>query len=485
MKPSLSCWLIVVLLSGTVALQAADPLPNVVLIMADDLGYGDVQPLNPESRVPTPAFNRLAAEGITFSDAHTPSAVCTPTRYGLLTGRYCWRTALKRGVLNGYGLPLIEKDRETLGSLMRRAGYRTAVVGKWHLGLGLPGSTQEGFDFSKRLSHYPGTVGFDQSFVIPASLDFPPYVYFRDGLATTPVTVEQVAVGFPAFTRKGPRAADFNLQTCLDRLADEAVAVVESIKDSGKPTFLYFPLTAPHKPVLPNEKYADSTELGPYADFLRQVDATIGRVLDAIDREGLINETLIIVTSDNGSFMKRIGDGKIDHVDDEAVQGYRVEHHAANGPWRGTKADIWEAGHRVPLFVRLPNGKYAGTRKSEVVGLIDVMATLAEIVDTELPESAGEDSVSFAPLLRGKAFDRPPLICHSSGGMFAVRHGQWKLIAGNGSGGRQAPRGKPFAEPWMLIDLEQDPGEINDVADKQTEVFSRMKKSLIGIKGND
>ena len=465
---------------------ATDSRPNVVIVLADDLGYGDVQPLNPQSSIATPAFSRLAKEGITFTDAHTPSAVCTPTRYGLLTGRYCWRSRLKRGVQNGYGKPLIEDDRATLGSVLRSAGYQTSIVGKWHLGLGLHGD-ERSLDLSKTLTHHPGHLGFDHSFVIPASLDFPPYVYFENGNATTTKTANQSAVKFPAFTRKGPRAVDFDLRGCLDRLTDEAVAVIERMKESDKPTFLYFPLTAPHKPVLPNEKFAGSTELGPYGDFLRQVDATVGRVIGALDKGGVLDNTILIVTSDNGSFMRHLEPGQKDHVDDDTIQGYRGDHHLANASWRGTKADIWEAGHRVPFFVRLPKRKHAGSKVSQVVGLVDVMATLAENLDVELPAGAGEDSISFAAVLDNPQLQstRPPLICHSSGGMFAIRAGKWKLIAGNGSGGRQQPKGKPFAEPWMLVDLESDPGEQSNVAGQNPEVFERLKKELLEIKGND
>jgi arylsulfatase A len=453
--------------------------------MADDLGYGDVQPLNPSSTIPTPAFNRLASEGLTFTDAHTPSAVCTPTRYGLLTGRYCWRTRLKRGVQNGYGKPLIEGDRETLGTMMRRAGYRTTVVGKWHLGLGLPGD-ESGLDLSKPLTHHPGSVGFEHSFIIPASLDFPPYVYFQNGLATTPETLPQSAVSFPAYTRKGPRAVDFDMRGCLDRLTDEAVKLIGTMQESDQPIFLYFPLTAPHKPVLPSERFAGTTALGPYGDFLRQVDATVGRVIDALQTEGVLDETILIVTSDNGSFMYRIAADELDHVDDNTIQGYKPAHHMANADWRGTKADIWEGGHRVPFFVRLPEQKHAGKRVTQVVGLVDVMATLSELVGAE-PLQGGEDSVSFAHLLSDPAStsSRPPLICHSSGGMFAIRHGQWKLVAGEGSGGREPPRGKPFVGPWMLIDLQSDPAESTNVAEDHPEVFQRLRQSLLEIKGSD
>lgn len=459
--------------------------PHIVLIMADDLGYGDVEPLNPDLKLSTPAFNRLAQEGITFTDAHTPSSVCTPTRYGLLTGRYSWRTRLKRGVLNGYGAPLIEADRGTIASVLKRSGYRTAIVGKWHLGLGLRANVESGLDLSVPLTHHPGTVGFDQSFIIPASLDFPPYVYFRNGIATSRKTVEQQAVGFPGYTRRGPRADDFDMRGCLDRLAEEAIRVVKAIPSNDKPQFLYFPLTAPHKPVLPNREFAGTTATGPYTDFVRQVDATIGRVLTALDEAGVMEETVVIVTSDNGSFMKRIPAGSADHVSDQTVQGYHADHHRANGPWRGTKADIWEAGHRVPFFVRLPGKKLAGTRESSMVGLIDIFATLAELTATPVSKVEGPDSVSFMLLFNERDFERSPLIMHSAAGMFAIRKGSWKLIAGNGSGGREQPKGRPFAEPWMLVDLETDPIESQDKSKSNPEMFNLLKNELLRIKGDD
>jgi arylsulfatase A-like enzyme len=370
--------------------------------------------------------------------------------------------------------------------VLKAAGYHTSVIGKWHLGLGLAGG-QENLDLSQPLTHHPGTVGFDHSFIIPASLDFPPYVYFEDGKATSSETVAQPAVKFPAFTRNGPRAADFNMRGCLDRLADEAVAVIDQMKESSRPHFLYFPLTAPHKPVLPSKAFAGTTELGPYGDFIRQVDATVGRVIESLERNGVLDETLLIVTSDNGSFMFRTAEGEEDHVDDVSIQGYRVEHHRANAGWRGTKADIWEAGHRVPFFVRLPGQEYAGRRITRLTGLIDVMATLAEWIDHDLPETAGPDSVSFAAVLRNPASpqSRPPLICHSVAGMFAIRDGNWKLVAGNGSGGREAPRGQPFAEPWMLFNLEMDPEEQVNVAESHPEAFDRLRAQLLEIKGDD
>ena len=460
--------------------------PHIVVIMADDLGYGDVTPLNPKSKIPTPAFERLAAEGITFTDAHTPSAVCTPTRYGLLTGRYCWRSRLKRGVLNGYGAPLIEDDRPTIATTLGDSGYRTAIVGKWHLGLGLPGG-QTNLDLSKPLSYHPGHAGFDHSFVIPASLDFPPYVYFENGRATETKTVPNKKTGFPAYTRQGPRAIDFDMRGCLDRLADEAIEVIQTMRESSEPVFLYFPLTAPHKPVMPTPKFAGTSKLGPYGDFVRQVDDTIGRVITALDDAEVIDETLLIVTSDNGSFMYRAADDERDHVQDDTIQKFHPHNHTSNANWRGTKADVWEGGHRVPFFVRLPNAEHAGKKISNVVGLIDVLATTAEIAGADPKPQAGPDSVSFAKLLDNPTseFKRPPLICHSASGMFAIRDGKWKLIAGNGSGGRELPKGKPFAKPWVLIDLESDPIEKENVAEKHPDVFMQLSGELDKIIGDD
>ena len=462
-----------------------DNRPNIVLILADDLGYGDVQSLNSGSKISTPNFNRLSREGLTFTDAHSPSSVCTPTRYGLLTGRYCWRTTLKRGVLNGYGKPLIESDRPTIASVLKKAGYRTNIVGKWHLGLGIR-ETPDGFDLSQPLDSHPGTLGFDHSLIIPASLDFPPYVYFLNGKVTSSQILAQSSVPFPAYTRQGSRASDFNLRNCLDHLTDETTAVIAGMKHHSQPSFIYFPLTAPHKPVLPNPLFAGSTPLGPYGDFVRQVDHTVGRVIDALEKNGELERTILIVTSDNGSFMKKIGTDSPDHVEDQSVQGYHPERHRANAHWRGTKADIWEAGHRVPFFIRMPNAEHAATRVTSVIGLIDIMATLTNYLGIRVPKSAA-DSHSFASLLKSPhtIFRRPPLICHSSGGMFAVRLGPWKLVAGNGSGGREQPKGVPFQEPWVLRNLENDPAERLDFSKSQPEIYADLKQQLLEIKGSD
>ncbi|MEM0925697.1 MAG: sulfatase-like hydrolase/transferase, partial [Planctomycetota bacterium] len=258
-------------------------------------------------------------------------------------------------------------------------------------------------------------------------------------------------------------------------------------KAANEPTLLYLPLTAPHKPVYPSAEFAGTSGLGPYGDFVRQVDDCIGRVIDALESNEVLEDSVVIVTSDNGSFMRRIENDEPDHVQDETVQAFRSANHNANADWRGTKADIWEGGHRVPFFIRLPGAQHAGKRIDHVIGLVDIIATLADKFEVELPPGSASDSFSFASLLAdpNAPFDRPPLICHSAGGMFAIRDGNWKLIAGNGSGGRQQPKGKPFAEPWVLVNLDDDPQENSNVAASYPERFERMKRQLLTIKGSD
>jgi arylsulfatase A len=472
---------------------SAPERPHIVVILADDMGYGDVAALNPTSKIPTPNLDRLAAEGMTFSDAHSPSAVCTPTRYGLLTGRYCWRSPLKRGVLGGYSPPLLEEGRSTIADLLRGVGYRTAAVGKWHLGMALPRKEgakagaeatpwfgDPGIDFSGVITDSPIHHGFDRYFGVSASLDMAPYVYVRDDRFTMLPSEQQEAVPFPYFVRQGPRAKDFVIDEVLDRLADEAVAFIREASRGEKPFFLYLPLTAPHKPTQPHPRFRGRTALGEYGDFVAQVDATAGRVLQALQESGVADETLVVYTSDNGSYMRRYDESaEKDHVDDSTQHGFKASSHRANGPLRGTKADIWEAGHRVPFFVRWPGQVEAGSRCETTVCLTDLYATCAEVVDAALSRNMAEDSLSLVPLLRGTATVRgAPVVHHSVNGTFAIRDGRWKLVLGNGSGGREKPKGKPFQKPYQLFDLSTDLGETRDVAAAHPEWVARLEARL-------
>ena len=468
--------------------------PNVVVILADDMGYGDVHALNPASRIPTPHLDRLAAEGMAFTDAHSPSGVCTPTRYGLLTGRYCWRSRLKKGVLGGYSTPLLDPGQATLGTLFQEAGYHTAAVGKWHLGMALPKladdantsawSGDPGIDFEGKITDGPTHHGFDRYFGVTASLDMAPYVYVRDDHFAAQPTVQQKGMKFPHFVRKGPRSIDFRLENVLDDLTREAVAFIEESAGGERPFFLYLPLTAPHKPTLPHDHFRGRTGLGEYGDFIEQVDWTIGRVLKALSDTGVAGETLVICTSDNGSYMFERDEGKEDHVANPKNQGYRPDHHRPNAAWRGTKADIYEAGHRVPFFARWPGRIEAGSRNLEPICHVDLYATLAAAIGADVVEGAAEDSVSLLPLMRGEEGARrgTPVVHHSGNGTFALREGRWKAIFCSGSGGREKPVGKPF-DAVRLFDLESDPGERSDVAAENPEIVERLSKRLEEIRG--
>ena len=470
----------------TLSILKAVDRPNIIFIMADDMGYGDPQCMNPTSKIPTPGLDRLAREGMTFTDAHSPSAVCTPTRYGVLTGRYCWRSKLKRGVLNGYGEPLIDKDRVTVADVLSQNGYHTAAVGKWHLGFGFSKQGQgkkRKFDFSKPIDHGPNQLGFDYFHGLPASLDFPPYVYIENDRLTQFPSLRQEAIGFPKYLRPGERSPDFIFEESLDYLLDKATKVIQKQAATTDPFFLYFPLTSPHKPVYPHARFVGKSGLGPYGDFVMQTDWIVGQVLDVIDAAEIAENTLVIFTSDNGSFMRRLTDtDQPDHVTDEKVQGYFPHHHRANGALRGTKADIWEAGHRVPFFARWPGKVAAGSQCHETICHVDLTATCAEIIGVPLPSTVAEDSFSVLPLLKGKDWERAPVIHHSGAGMFAIREGKWKLVYGNGSGGRAKPRGKADQGPFMLFDLSKDTSETTDRASERPEIVARLAKKLLEIR---
>jgi arylsulfatase A-like enzyme len=444
--------------------------PNIVLILADDLGYGDPRCYNKDSGVPTPNIDRLAKQGMRFTDAHTPSAVCTPTRYGLLTGRYSWRTSLKRGVLNGYSPLLIEPDRVTLASLLKRRGYATACVGKWHLGLG----NDKQADFGKPLKPGPNAVGFDYFFGIPASLDMPPYVFVENDKATQAPTATIAASEMrrkwgKGFWRAGAIAPGFKHADVLPKLTEKAVGYIR--KQSGeKPFFLYFALTAPHTPWLPTEAFQGKSKAGPYGDFVAQVDDTVGRVMKTLADAKLSGNTLLIFTSDNGA-----------HWLPADIARWK---HRANDGWRGQKADIWDGGHRVPFVARWPGKTRAGSTSKELICLTDVLATTAGVVGEKLPAGAGEDSFNLLPVLLGQKRKGPvrEAVVHQSGdGTLGIRQGPWKLALALGSHGFSAPKNvKPQkgGPQGQLYNLDEDPGEKNNLWLKRPEIVKRLTKLL-------
>ncbi|MDB4713207.1 arylsulfatase [bacterium] len=476
-----------ILAIGSLLLGAAiaGERPNVVLILADDMGYGDVQVLNEESKIPTPHLNGLAKGGAIFTDAHSGSAVCTPTRYGLMTGRYCWRSRLKRGVLfPPNDKPLIENDRVTIASFLKEQGYRTGMVGKWHLGIGWARDEKGKVVFDEPFTDGPIEKGFEEWYGVAASLDMVPYVMLRNHQAIAKTTGTQEAMDFPKYVRKGPKDSNFDPGDALDLFAEEAEKFIK--KKDGKPFFLYLPLTGPHKPVWPHERFVGKTELGPYGDFVHQVDATVGMVLKSLEESGKAENTIVVYTSDNGSFMFRRWEKEDHHLKNIKDQGYRPEDHSANYHWRGTKADVWEGGHRVPFFVRWPKEIKAGARVEDAVCLTDVLATVADIVGSKLPKGAGEDSYSFAPQLKGeKGVERPGVINHSASGTFAIRKGPWKLVLGDGSGGRQKPKGKAFGKPYHLYHLGDDPSEAHNLIEQKGEIAKEMEAEFEKIVGKD
>lgn len=473
--------------------------PNIVVILADDMGYGDVQALNPDSKIPTPNLDGLAASGMTFLESHSPSAVCTPTRYGLLTGRYCWRSTLKRGVLGGYSKPLLGKGQATIATMLHANGYRTGAIGKWHLGMEMPTKSSDadtkrwdgdpGIDFGGVITDSPIHHGFDYYFGVSASLDMAPYVYIRNDRFANQPTIQQSGVKFPHFIRSGPRSEDFVVDEVLDRITDEATSfVTESAKDDN-PFFLYVPFTAPHKPTQPHKRFQGKTELGEYGDFVAQTDWSVGQILSAIDAAGIADNTLVVYTSDNGSYMHRYdneSDAPADHVSNSSKQGFYAKNHRANGPFRGTKADIYEAGHHVPFFVRWPGKVAAGSHCTEPICHVDLFATFAEITNGVVENGAAEDSHSIHSMMMGDSSAKRavPVVHHSVGGMFAIRDGNWKLIFGNGSGGREKPRGKNFQKPYQLYDMSVDTAERTNVATQHPDVVERLTSSLEKIRGS-
>ncbi len=473
--------------------------PNIVFIMADDMGYGDVGCYNPESKIPTPNMDRLAKEGICFTDAHSPSAVCTPTRYGVLTGRYCWRSNLKHGVLYGYEPPLIERERLTVAGLLKEAGYNTACVGKWHLGLGfstkagqhidfarpLPWSNadremEEKIDFTRPITGGPTELGFDYFYGTSGCPTCqPPYGFIEnDRFVEIPSLYHDKAV----FTsRRGMMAPSWEHKDADPIIAQKAVEYIEGQANTDRPFFLYLTPSAPHEPceesVVP-EFARGKSNAGPRGDMVWLVDWMVGQVVDALERTGKSDNTLIFMTSDNGALPGDRIQG------DTSEMPYHLYDHKSCGDWRGYKAHIWEGGHREPLIARWPGVIQPQTITDELTCLTDLMATCAAIVGAELPESTGEDSYNILPTLLGEKRNgagRRDVIHHSSTGVFSIRRDDWKLILETqGSGGWPPPRdgGPKPGTPGQLYHIFDDPGETTNLWDAHPEIVQRLTALL-------
>ena len=448
-----------------VAAEAASK-PNIVYVLCDDLGYGDVQCLNPSrGKIATPNIDRLAGQGMVFTDAHSSSSVCTPTRYGILTGRYNWRSHLQSGVLDGYDEPLIAADRLPVPALLKQHGYATACIGKWHLGMKMPKGG------SGPIGQGPVTRGFDHFFGISASLDMPPFAFIENDRFTQAPTVTK------KWVREGPAAPDFEAADVLPTLARKAGEYIGAHAADGKPFFLYLPLTSPHTPLVPTKEWRGKSGLGEYGDFVMETDWALGEVLAAIEKNGIATNTLVIFTSDNGC-APYIG------VDKLEKQG-----HYPSANLRGYKADIFDGGHRIPFIARWPAKIKPGTQSDQLICLTDLMATCAELVGAKLPDNAGEDSVSILPVLSGvegpaltgtaKGSLREAVVHHSINGRFAIRQGKWKLELCSGSGGWSNPQdGAPGMPPVQLYDMTQDVGERKNLLDEHPDVVASLTQLL-------
>ncbi len=443
-----------------------DKKPNVIYILADDMGYGDVSALNERAAFKTPHFDRMAAEGLAFTDAHASSAVCTPSRYSILTGRYNWRSRLKCGVMSGYSSPLIEDGRMTVADLFRGNGYRTAAIGKWHLGMEfkkdetfrlLPDyETCPGVDYSGKIEKSPVANGFDYYYGISASLDMAPYIYIENDRFTKLPDHETEDTG-KRFYRKGPTAPDFVHEDVLPHLTEKVLETIEAFRND--PFFIYFPMPAPHTPILPSPEFLGKSGTNEYGDFVLMVDEMVGRVIQKLKETGLDENTVVIFTSDNGC-------SPMANFEELLAAGHNPSY-----VFRGHKADIYEGGHRIPLLVRWPGGINPGGRCDKIVCLSDFMATAAELLGAELPPEAGVDSISNLPLwLDADAPSvREDVVHQSYDGSLSIRKGKYKLEMCPGSGGWSYPASGEETEDmprFQLYNLEKDISErVNVIAD--------------------
>ena len=464
---------------------------NIVYILADDLGYGDLGSYNADSKIPTPHLDKLAKQGMRFTDAHS-SAVCTPTRYALLTGRYSWRSKMKRGVQVPWGGTLIPPTRLTLASMLKAEGYATAGFGKWHLGWDWPtkdgkpaGSGKDSLsnvDFSKPVTKGPTELGFDRYFGVDLP-NFPPFCFIEnDHVVGVPSEPSRAHDGL--FNLPGPMIPGWKLDEILPEVTRRSVRWVEENARAGKPFFLYFPLPSPHYPVVPSAEFKGKSQAGDYGDFVYQTDWCVGQVLDALERTGVAENTLVVFTSDNGPEVS----GEVNPGVYDRVTRYG---HRSMGELRGAKRDLWEAGHRVPFLVRWPGRIKPGSVSDETICQVDMLATVGAILGSKIPGNAGEDSVSFLPVLLGQDYPRPlrPATVFLSGsGKFAIRKGDWILIdtpTGDDNGRHGEPdwlkreRGyQPHKEPGELYNLREDLAERHNRYRDQPDLVNELKKLL-------
>ncbi len=488
MKKLISVFLIVTLFLSCSAFKkdkSATTRPNIVYILADDMGQGDLSCYNKASKINTPSMDKLAADGMLFTDFHTNSAVCTPTRYGILTGRYSFRTRLKRGVLHTTDHSLIKKDEPTVATLAKSYGYNTACIGKWHLGMnwqfkeGVKESKGKNrimgnsVDYTKPYTFGPNEVGFDYFYGITASLDMPPYVF----LENHSVVKEPTKIMFSSSDvatdhgRTGYGDPDFVLEDVLPQLTEKAVAYIDK-QNKNIPFFLYFPLNAPHTPIVPTKEFLGKSGAGIYGDFVLEVDWVVGQVVKTLKAKGLYDNTIIVLTSDNGTSPHSFP------IDREL----KFDHNTSNN-YKGRKSHTYEGGHRVPFIVSWPEKIKAGTTSDEIICSTDLYATVASILGHDLQNKEGVDSYSMLPILSGEITNRPlreATVHHSLGGVFSIRKGNWKYIDGKGHGGfgKSLIKEEFSKEPVQLYDIKNDTYETVNVYKENPKIVTELKALL-------
>jgi len=470
--------LLAAILSSALAHAASTPSkPNIVVILADDLGYGDVQCYNLQrGKIRTPNIDRLAAQGIRFTDGHSSSGVCSPSRYALLTGRYHWRSRLQAGIVGVFGEPLITPDRLTIAGLAKQHGYRTAAVGKWHLGWDWPiteeqrqlfqtpkGRNDEAAPTDAHLSAWrdvfgkpipggPTTRGFDEYFGTDVP-NWPPYCFIENNRTVGMPTefLPRALLTYGLASLRGPALKDWKLEDILPTLGDRACEFITRQAKAKQPFLLYMPLTSPHTPIAVAREWQGKSGLCTYGDFVMETDAVVGRVLEALNKSGAADNTFVFFTSDNGCAPF-------------GVKPCEPLGHFPSGPLRGYKASVYEGGHREPFIVRWPGVVKSGSVCGQLVHQADIIATLADVLGTKLPNNAGEDSFSFLSLLKGA--DKPTrqhAVSCAAAGTPGVRRGDWKYIPGT----------KP-----ELYNLADDIGETKNLADEKPELVAEMKALL-------
>jgi len=441
--------------------------PNIIYILTDDLGYGDIHCLNPDrGKILTPNIDKFASQGMTFTDAHSTSSVCTPTRYSIVTGRYNWRSRLQRGVLGAYDKPLIDADRLTIAGFLKKHGYRTLGVGKWHLGFNIETADRKVLT-DKPVTDGPITRGFDSFWCMDLRV-WPPYMYIDDDHFTGTSLQPNTRMGSEVGGKGAPGINDY--AGCLPDTVDQTISKITELAKEEKPFFLLCSLHAPHTPLSVTPEWKGKSGLGLYGDYVMETDAEVGRVLDAIDQVGLTKNTIVIFTSDNGC---------APYINVHALES---KGHYPSAQFRGYKSDVWDGGHRIPYMVRWPGVIVPGAICSQLSCQVDLLATCADILGVELPKDGGVDSISELPLWRGKPRPaRQSVVHHSFKGNFAIRDKQWKLVLCSDSGGWS--RG-PKSPPVQLYNMATDERESRNLEGEHPEIVSRLTEQLKEIVAN-